>query len=231
MVKYHFITFATKSYKKYAEDLCNSAIKNGGFDTVQIYNFDDLDSVFKIKNQNILTQKRGAGYWLWKPYIIYKKILEIEDGDILCYCDSQYIFQKNIREITDIWLKDINIGIPNTKPSSGLELEKSYSKFDAFTIMNVPQGQIRDNFINSIQAWAGFTVYRKCFNSIRFISEWLTYAQDERIITDIESRFGPEDFFFKDNRHDQTILSILSKKWGIPFRKIEKTFLLNLRDL
>jgi len=37
----------------------------------------------------IHVQERGAGYWLWKPYIILKTLLyEMEEGDLLLYADS-----------------------------------------------------------------------------------------------------------------------------------------------
>ena len=75
MVKYHFITFATatESHKKWAEDLCESAIKYGNFDTTHIYKLTDIDKFFKYKNQDILSQCKGAGYWIWKPYFIYTR--------------------------------------------------------------------------------------------------------------------------------------------------------------
>jgi hypothetical protein len=231
MVKYHFITFATESHKKWAEDLCKSAIKYGRFDTTHIYNLKDLDKFFEYKNQDILRKPRGAGYWIWKSYFIYKKLLEIEEGDILCYCDSQYLFQKDIRELEREWLKNYNdIGIPHSKPSSNITYDKNFTKFDAFTIMNLPPGSKKDKFKNSPQAWGGFTLYRRSFISLRFVSELLTYVQDERVVTDLPSVFGEEDPEFKENRHDQSVLSLLAKKWGIQFNKIEKSFLINLRD-
>ena len=65
---------------------------------------------------------------------------------------------------------------------------------------------------------------------MNFIGEWLTYCKDPRIITDDKSIFGPEDKEFKENRHDQTVLSLLSKKWEIPRQKLEDGYILNLRN-
>lgn len=49
-----------------------------------------------------------------------------------------------------------------------------------------------------------------------FVSEWLTYAQDSRIITDDKNIFGLDNYpGFRGHRHDQTILSLLAKKWGL----------------
>jgi hypothetical protein len=228
MVKYHFITFATENYLKDAQELCDSAFNKGGFDTVKIYNFDHIDPVFSSKNNHILTLPRGAGYWLWKPYIIQKHLLEIDDGDILCYCDSSYLFLNNIRSVSDIWLSNKNIGIAQNKPNGNFYRECEYTKFDTLVLMNVSRN-LHASYRNSYQAWAGFFLTRKCLNSIRFIGEWLTYAQDFRTITDVKSTFGPEDSNFIDNRHDQSILSILLKKWDIPMHVMDKYFLFNKR--
>ncbi len=49
-----------------------------------------------------------------------------------------------------------------------------------------------------------------------FVSEWLTYAQDSRAITDDKNVLGKPNYDdFRENRHDQTILSLLAKKWNL----------------
>jgi hypothetical protein len=78
-MKYHFITFATENYLDDARELCDSALNIGGFDSAKIYNNSDVDPIFSNKNKHILTLPRGAGYWLWKPFIIQKHLLEMED--------------------------------------------------------------------------------------------------------------------------------------------------------
>jgi hypothetical protein len=46
--------------------------------------------------------------------------------------------------------------------------------------------------------------------------EFLNYAQDERLLTDMENQLGyPNYEGFHEHRHDQSILSLLSKKYGL----------------
>jgi hypothetical protein len=71
-MKYHYITFATEDHMYLANDIIKNALKIGKFDTVQIYTLSDLDFVFLNKNKQILDQPKGAGYWIWKPYVIQK---------------------------------------------------------------------------------------------------------------------------------------------------------------
>jgi hypothetical protein len=229
MVKYHFITFATENYLSDAKELCESALSKGGFDTVKIYTYQDIDNVFSFKNKHILTNKRGAGFWLWKPYIIQKHLLTIEKDDILCYCDSSYLFLKDIRTVSDEWLSNKNISAPHNKPNETSWIERNFTKFDTLVLMNVPKS-LHDSYRDTYQVWAGFILLRNCLNTVRFTGEWLTYSQDVRMISDERSIFGPEDKHFIDNRHDQSILSILFKKWGIPMNKIDRLFLYNRRS-
>ena len=52
--------------------------------------------------------------------------------------------------------------------------------------------------------------------SLQFIMEWLAYASDSQLITDVENMLGKENLAgFREHRHDQSILSLLAKKWAI----------------
>jgi hypothetical protein len=51
---------------------------------------------------------------------------------------------------------------------------------------------------------------------MRFVIEWLTYAQDVRAITDDKNVLGIPNYpGFRENRHDQSILSLLAKIWNL----------------
>ena len=229
MVKYHFITFSTPDYFDFAETNVKSALEVGAFDTAKIYTMADIDDLFKNKNAHILNKSRGAGYWIWKPYIILKKLLEIKDGDILCYNDSKYIWLKNVRQFEKDVLTGKKIGVYKNKPNGSTHIEKQWTKLDSLVLI-ITQKKFRNIVMNSDQVWAGFILLRKSFNSIRFIGEWLTYVQDERIVSDDISCFGPENHHFKENRHDQTALSLLCKKWGIVMKELNKTYLIDVRN-
>jgi hypothetical protein len=230
MVKYHFITFATPDYMPFAEANVKSALEVGGFDTVKIYTMNDIDDYFKKKNAHIFALVRGSGYWIWKPYIILKKLLEIEEGDILCYNDSKYLWLKNIRQFENDVLTRQNIGVYENVPNCGTHIEKQWSKGDAFVLMNIPFNEFGNIVRNSHQVWAGYILLRKGFNPIRFVGEWLTYVQDQRIVTDLPTKIAPNDYIFVENRHDQTILSLLCKKWGISMNILDKSYMINVRN-
>ena len=60
-----------------------------GFDFIFAYTDKDIISTeFYKENKEILSLNRGAGYWLWKPYLILETLKKMNDGDVLLYLDS-----------------------------------------------------------------------------------------------------------------------------------------------
>lgn len=70
------LTYADAKLRSYAQALCQSANKSG-FDGTLLFSPEELaETAFFQKNEATLSQPRGAGYWLWKPYVI-SKVLEV----------------------------------------------------------------------------------------------------------------------------------------------------------
>ena len=69
-----------------------------GFDSVIEYGRDNIDLDFVLKHKSVFDMERGAGYWLWKPYIIRDCMSRSDDGDIIFYSDSgaSFIKKRNI---------------------------------------------------------------------------------------------------------------------------------------
>ena len=86
----HLIIFGTDEYKNSISSLIKSS--ENYFNIIHVFNPNDIDENFKNKNKKILEQRRGAGYWLWKPYFIYKVLLESNDDDVIFYVDAGNIF-------------------------------------------------------------------------------------------------------------------------------------------
>lgn len=65
-----------------------TAIKKGKVDRVIEYSPDDLDHKFRERYHDILSQKKGGGYYLWKPYIIKQTLQQLKTDDFMIYTDS-----------------------------------------------------------------------------------------------------------------------------------------------
>ena len=90
-------------------------------------------------------------------------------------------------------------------------IEREFTKADAFLLMQCDWQRCKD----TPQFSASFISLMKTFETAEFVGEWLTYVQDSRIITPQESIFAVNPRNFKEHRHDQSVLSILAKKWGV----------------
>jgi len=133
---------------------------------------------------------------------------------VVVYLDARYEFKENFRATLEEWLAAADVALVENKPGRPSFRELEYSKRDAFTLMGVEAAY------NTTQAWCGFVAVRVGFHSVRYLSEWLTYAQDARIISDAASVLGPEQPGFRENRHDQTVCSLLRLKWQLPLRHL-----------
>lgn len=225
----HFITFGTGNYAGYANNLKETALTIGGFVDATVYAKNILDHEFRERNAHILNQPRGDGYWLWKPYIIMHMLHQIPNGHILCYCDSLYLFTGNMADYLrrffhehpnqDIWLT-------HNKPHEGKFEERHLTKNDAVVIIGA---DVNKN--TNYQVWAGFIAVRKTLKAMNFIAAWLTYSQDERVVTDLPDTLTcARKQEYAENRHDQTTLSLLAKKWNIPFHDFPDELMSNLRS-
>jgi hypothetical protein len=208
-MKYH-INYAHNKYIESQKINSESAINIGGLDASIKYNLSDLDSDFITKNQHILSQEKGAGYWIWKPYIIYKTLNRIESNDVIFYTDSGCEFISNIDYILEILEKTEN-GILLQELNKNY-LNKNWTKRDTFFYMNLDC----EPYIDMTMILGGFILLKKNKFTINFIKEWLDYCTDYRLITDSENECGLSNYTnFKSHRHDQSILSLLGRKYNI----------------
>ena len=207
--KKYFITFAHRCCNKSNVRALKSALDPGGFDFATAHDMNYLSEKFRHTHSAILTQSRGGGYWLWKPYIILKTLIErMSDNDLLMYQDADSYLVNDAGPLLKL-CQDLQAGVLVFQSHY---IEKYYSKRDAFILMGMDDKRVYDSY----QRMGGFVVLRKNCQLLQFIMEWLAYAMDPRILTDISNQMGKPNLpGFKENRHDQTVISLLSKKWQL----------------
>ena len=202
------ITYGSEWYEKAVEYNGKSAYELAKVDKWYGYTPKDIDADFKEKNEYILSNSRGAGYWLWKPYFILRTMKEkLNYGDYLIYSDAGILFVDKAQKIVDfIESKNVEMYLHRLP-----HLEKEYTKRDAFILM----GADMPFYAETGQFNAAFQIYKKSKFTEHFLEEYLYYAKDKRIITDDQNVLGRENYAgFVDHRHDQSILSLLTKKYG-----------------
>lgn len=178
-----------------------------GADEVIEYLPKDIPPYFHEKNKFIFSLPRGAGYWVWKPYVVRDALSKVNDGDYVFYVDSGAFYIHDIHALIDAMENAKTDVMPVSIPF----IEKAFSKRDAFILMDCD----KEEYINEAQREATFIVLKKTPCSVDLINEWLVYTQDPRINTDLPNTLGKENYEgFKENRHDQTAWSLITKKRG-----------------
>lgn len=170
------------------------------------------DSEFWDRHEGFVTNnKRGYGYWIWKPYIIKKTMERLVNGDILLYLDCGC--EIDVNEKDDL-LNSIEI-VKRDKIVGTLTCdEHEYNKMDLVKKlkMNNPL------YINTSQRQAGIVLYLVCDETRDLVNKWYELACDYHNIDDSPSILKNLPSF-KEHRHDQSIFSLLTKKMGI-FSKV-----------
>lgn len=200
------INYADANFEKVRKFNTKTAYSKGQADKVIEYSPSDLDEEFVKKNKKILSYKRGVGLWLWKPYVILKTLKQIDEGDYLFYCDAGAIYVNKIQYLIDCMEKYQQSIMLFELPL----LERQFTKKETFYFMNY------DDYEQN-QILAGYILLKKNSFSESFISEWLTYCEDERILSPKYFLDNIDEFEdFVAHREDQSVLSILVRKHNLP---------------
>lgn len=202
------INYANEKYAK-AQNLNSwTGMHIAKFDKVYSFGPQDIDPEYYEAHKQILSQARGNGLWMWKPYFIDKVLSQCQDGDYVFYVDSGAFFVRNIDE----WIKSFDGEI---WASDNPTLENCFTKEKCFTALDCDTEEIR--YSNQIQG--GFVGLICCEKSRQFVKQWLKYCEDPELIWpehcgDLMQH--PEgDRSFVSHREDQSIFSLLCKKNGV----------------
>ena len=157
----------------------------------------------------IVKNRRGYGYWLWKPYLIKKTMEQLKDGDVLLYCDAGCeINYKNtgvknkLRDYLNNQIqKEIIIGYP-----LGCK-DGDWTKGDLLDHFNVRKNKA---VINTGTRQGGVNMFHVNKKTRNLVNIWYETACNYRLLDDSPSK-SPNLPGFKQNRHDQAIFSILTK--------------------
>lgn len=193
----------------------NSQLKNSqsglaaGFNTVFQMSAENIDPDFRNTNKAILNSTKGAGYWLWKPYFLNHLINEINTNDLIFYADAGSVFIKNVGPIFDQIISS-KTGVLCFS-LAGNHLEKHYTKADLFKYMHLNNDSVRD----TPQRMASFIGMRKTAIAKRICAEFLCIASHYHLISDSDNLDGFNEPEFVGHRHDQSIWSLLTKKYDL----------------
>ncbi len=189
------VTYGNEAYYASIERLKQEA--SPLFDKVITYTNHDLPE--KISKHILFSYSRGGGYWLWKPWCILSALKELEDGDILVYCDAGCkLFQHSE---WGKWWKIMQTHNAIFFMYGGTMEE--WCKVDCLRYFY-------NKYLKYYYQIQGTAIILKKEKGItKLIEEWLNimFYNPELVIDSTEQENREQSSRYKEHRHDQAILS------------------------
>ncbi|WP_410219312.1 hypothetical protein [Paracoccus sp. (in: a-proteobacteria)] len=215
--KAHFLVYSNgiEPFAANADNYCASALKVGFDSATHVTETMLKDTPLWTENRTILEQSRGAGYWLWKPWIILQKLRECGPSDIVVYNDAGRYTPGEFHQFPSFPHAAVELCALTPKRFihgfiSNWQVQGHYTKRDAFILMEADT----DEMHRAAQVCAGPLLFMPSDESFAFLERWLHYCRDPRILTDQPDETGRTLPSFRDHRHDQAVGSILAHRTG-----------------
>ena len=211
-----FITYGDDNFRLSLKRIRKEAYKLGIFDKVIVYTPKDVSN--EIEQSPLMANKRGGGYWLWKPYVIWKTMQKYPNA-IVVYADAGCTLNRNYEEWNSWFeiMKSVDTLLTHYRPNV------DYGWSDAFKTSSVKistwtKRQTIDYFDerfentdwhNFNKLWGGFVIAK---NNSPLIRNWLDImlAYPELVSDPEDQEWEHQYEGFCAHRHDQSIITPLA---------------------
>ena len=153
-----------------------------------------------------------------------KKLNEINDGDILIYLDAGCTINKKGKKRFDEYIEMLNNTEEGIISFQMPHKEKIWTTKEIFNYFKI---NINSDIANSGQILDGILIMKKNKHLIKLNELWLKAVYDNSLLfTDFYNKKNQKPYF-KDNRHEQSVFSVIRKMnnpillkdetWFMPF--------------
>lgn len=198
------INYSNEKYEHVRKTCTSTALAVGKADKVIEWS-PSMISEFIAQHPEHFSYKRGAGLWLWKPYIVEETLNKMDDGDYLLYVDAGVQF---IRSITHLVRQMDSSGVDVMTFELPL-LERQFTKAETVKIMQLGGVNIENQILS------GYILIRNTVFARNFIHQWLEAMLDIRLCSPDQFTDIPNPPDFIAHREDQSVLSLLVRKNGL----------------
>lgn len=219
------ISYGDERFYESVRRVCRKAKELNYFDKVIIYTYTDLP--LAIKASPCFNYTRGGGYWIWKPYILWKTLQMLCENDIVYYVDAGCSLNKHSSEwdeydriLTDKSALFFQYRGDASKvyPEWGKHIKKEENFSSEIKCWTKPStiDYFRpyfadDSFLTYNSLWCGAFVFKNNEEGRLLAKEWLDISLYRPDL--VMDPFGIElqnlPIWFNAHRHDQSILTLL----------------------
>ncbi|CAM2911626.1 hypothetical protein [Rariglobus hedericola] len=197
----HLICYADGAHIHFANQAALIAsARRHGVAHISALDSSTADNNFAAAHRETLSEREGAGYWLWKPRIILDALERAAENDLVVYVDSGSDLRGPLEALATSANGRDGVLFWNDYPN------RMHVKRDAFVLT----GTDATHFHNARQLDAAFLVFRNNERVRAFVRLWLEHCADPRQLTDRANTCGLPDLpGFVGHRHDQSLLTLL----------------------
>jgi hypothetical protein len=212
-MKKYLLSFCDSKYKKTLERLRRQAENLNVFDHIFCFDENYFEKDFTSKHQDFIAQnKRGYGYYIWKPYLILNVLHQMEDNDILVFVDGGCSLNPNGLERLHKYFDIVNQSPYGILAFQIGAVEQEWTKMDLFYELGCEQNE---EIKNSGQMISGIVIIRKCDHVVKIYEKaYELGVKNNYHFSDDSQSNHPNCPTFHAHRHDQSILSLILKLNG-----------------
>lgn len=199
-----FLTYGNHVYDGAKARIMREAQTMHLFSDLHAFGPSDLAQAFLNTHRSTLQVQRGAGLWCWKPQICLQVLETVPDGTILFYCDAGCTLNMNGRQRFLEYLKAVTENDAGILAFQMEHAEHTWTKQDLLSYLHA------DHLRETGQLVGGIFFVRKCDKSIQVLRQWRNIMAMTSLVDDSTSKEANHSSF-KENRHDQSVWSLLVK--------------------
>jgi len=228
---FKLMTFASSEWEKASRRLEKQASSLAEFASIRIWTERELDSaIFNPVRHYLRAENRGFGFFLWKPLIVLDELRSLKDGEFLFYIDSGCHLNKRGRRRFNAYLSALNSSREDVLvfefrlPALDVLDPGPFSVFEGLNDLAYAKSEVLREFLTlgltkkdfeSASIQGGILLIQKSPKSVKLIEKWAEYARKRPELFDESLDKGGEGAQFIAHRHDQAVLSLLAKKYGV----------------
>lgn len=212
----HYIQYGQLvNFREACTRLIRQAVGVGVFNRIIYFNDQHLqkDNLFWSQHAEFIrTHPKGYGYWLWKPYIIKEILSQLNEHEILLYCDAGCEIDIRDRGTIQRMLEQVKTDlIVASEVGAEWGYERMWCKKDLYHSLGISDD---DPILKTPQRQATAICLIKCDQTVRLVDRWYQLACNYHLLDDTPSLI-PNLPDFREHRHDQAIFSLLIKQANI----------------
>lgn len=209
----HLVSFADGHFARRKQSFRNLAYESGFFDSVSVYDFDSLPETFRTAHGEYMkSNRRGFGFWIWKPIVILEALLGAENCDCVVYLDAGFTINPNGLERFQEYLDIARESRYKMLSFQNTHTEAHWTKQDCAQRLGVESSS---RHMKTSQLGSGFLILQNTKSNLDLLREWSSVATERNYHY---SNDAPSDLVnhskFQEHRHDQSISSLLRKLRG-----------------